>query len=166
MTGRAPWTGAARRRPVAALGFVLDQESGLQVTNGDQLHVVSIEDAETVEDLLNALNSSDAHLQAEINAARNGIDIRSRLSGSDFQIGENGGTTATELGVRTLHEGTRLEDANFGQGVHVASGTDFVIQRKDGLQLEIDVSDAATIATLSLRSTRIPATPETPWSLA
>ena len=127
-------------------GFVLDQTSGLQVVNGGETHVISFKDAETVEDLLNALNHSPAELLAEINETGTGIDICSRLSGSDFQIGENGGTTATELGVRTLTLATRLDKLNFGRGVNVAPGTDFIIQRKDGVQLEIDLSASETVA--------------------
>ena len=127
-------------------GFVLDQTSGLQVVNGGETHVISFKDAETVEDLLNALNHSPAELLAEINETGTGIDICSRLSGSDFQIEENGGTTATELGVRTLTLATRLDKLNFGRGVNVAPGTDFIIQRKDGVQLEIDLSASETVA--------------------
>jgi len=43
--------------------------------------------------------------------------VRSRLSGADFAIGENGGTTAAELGLRTLTQQTELEDMNHGFGV-------------------------------------------------
>lgn len=126
-------------------GIQFDQTSGLQITNGEETHTVSFENAETVEDLLNTLNQSEAHLLAEINSTGNGIDIRSRLSGSDFQIGENGGTTATELGVRTLTLNTRLSELNFDRGVDVADGTDFVISRKDGIAIEVDISSATTI---------------------
>ena len=71
----------------------------------------------TIEDLLNAINGSGADVLASINAAGTGIDVRSRLSGAEFSIGENGGTTATQLGIRTLTESTALAALNHGAGV-------------------------------------------------
>ena len=126
-------------------GIEWDQTSGLQITNGDEQFVIDLSGAETVEDLLNTLNASDAMLLAEINEDRSGINIRSRLSGSDFRIGENGGSTATDLGLRTLSRTTRLSELNYRQGVHAVAGTDFVIHRNDGVDLNIDISSAKTV---------------------
>jgi flagellin-like hook-associated protein FlgL len=95
--------------------------------------------------LLNVLNGSNAGVLAQVNAQGTGIDIRSRLSGADFQIGENGGTTATQLGVRSLNVNTALADLNQGLGVETANGTDFVIRRNDGVELSLDISSAKTI---------------------
>ena len=127
-------------------GSEWDQASGLQIRSGNGTHVIDVSQAQTVEDLLNILNGSDAQLLAEINGAQNGINIRSRLSGGDFSIGEYGGTTASQLGLRSLDLQTRLADLNYQQGVHSHTGSDFVIHRKDGVDLEIDVSQATTIA--------------------
>ena len=121
------------------------RESGIQITNGGQTYVIDISSAETIEDLLNLLNGSPANVVAQLKADGTGFDIRSRLSGVDFSIGENGGTTATQLGVRSFHAGTRLEDLNHGHGVHAIEGTDFTIRRSDGSELAIDLSGAVTI---------------------
>ena len=129
-------------------GTDLDQESGVLVRNGGKEYIISIDHAGTLEDVLNAFNGSPAGLFAEINEAGDGIYVRSRISGSDFSIGENGGTTATDLGIRTLTEATRLDDLNYGRGLHLAEGTDFTIRRPDGRILEIDVADSITIADL------------------
>ncbi len=94
-----------------------DLESGLQIVNGEETHTIDLSLAETVEDLLNTLNMSSAGVLAEINGNTTGINVRSRLSGSNFMIGENGGLTATHLGLRTFIGDTRLEDLNFGYGV-------------------------------------------------
>jgi flagellin-like hook-associated protein FlgL len=126
-------------------GIEFDQDSGLQITNGGETHALTFAGAETVEDLLNILNGSQASVHAQINADGTGIDVRSRLSGSDFRIGENGGQTATQLGLRTLNPETRLADLNYGIGVHTADGVDFTIHRNDGVALEIDISSAKTI---------------------
>ena len=143
-------------------GVVLDRESGLQIRNGGTTHTITFDQAETVEDLLNVLNGSAADVVATISGDGRGIDVRSRLSGADFHIGENGGTTATELGIRTLTRDTLLSDLNYGRGLDVTGGNDlligdpaftaapgphvdFTIQRKDGTQLDIDVSSSITV---------------------
>lgn len=96
--------------------------SGLEIFNGNTTHSISFEGCKTVGDVLAELNDPKYGLQATINDSRNGIDIRSRVSGADFCIGENGGATATQLGVRSTHEGTRLEDLDFGRGVNDYDG--------------------------------------------
>jgi flagellin-like hook-associated protein FlgL len=126
-------------------GFEWDQDSGLQITNGGQSYVVDIRAAETVEDLLNALNASGAMVLAEINQQGNGINVRSRLSGSDLTIGEHGGSTATDLGLRSMAATTELAALNYRRGVDGVEGTDFVIRRRDGVELAVDVSSAQTI---------------------
>ncbi|PQO35393.1 flagellar hook-associated protein FlgL [Blastopirellula marina] len=126
-------------------GAVFDAESGLQITNGGVTQVITLEDAETVEDLLNIFNGAGLGILAEINTAGNGINVRSVVSGGDFSIGENGGTTATQLGLRTFSESTSLSTLNYGLGVNTTEGTDFTITRNDGKQLEIDLSSAKTV---------------------
>jgi flagellin-like hook-associated protein FlgL len=142
-------------------GVLFDKESGLQIVNGGQTHTITFETAETIEDLLNLLNGSSASVSAKIAADGRSIEVRSRLSGADFQIGENGGTTATELGIRTLTRDTLLSDLNFGRGVDLTGGNDelathpnfvgggprvdFTIQRDGSPDLDIDISSANTI---------------------
>jgi len=127
-------------------GIEFDQDSGIRVFNGGQEHTLSFATAETVEDLLNILGASPAGLLGQINAEGTGIDVRSRLGGSDFWIGENGGTTAAELGIRSLREETALSDLNLGIGLHTIDGTDLTIRRADGVDLDIDLTGAVTIA--------------------
>ena len=126
-------------------GKEFDQAPGIRIINGDFEHIVSFQGAETVEDLLNRLNGSDASVIARINAAGNGIDVQSRLSGSDFHIGENGGATATELGLRTFTGDLLLKNLNHGAGVASGIDTDFTIIRNDGVELDIDISFASTV---------------------
>ncbi|MCC9607666.1 flagellar hook-associated protein FlgL [Blastopirellula sp. JC732] len=126
-------------------GADFDAESGLQITNGGETQVITLEDAETVEDLLNILNGAGLGVLAEINSAGSGINLRSVVSGGNFSIGENGGTTASQLGLRTFSESTLLSSLNFGLGVNTTDGTDFTITRNDGKQLEIDLSSAKTV---------------------
>jgi len=69
-----------------------------------------------------------------------------RVSGADFMIGENGGTTATQLGLRSSTRETRLDDLNFGRGVETADGADFTIRlARGGSSLEADISGLETL---------------------
>jgi hypothetical protein len=105
-------------------GENFDAASGLQIVNGGTTHLVEFSSAQTVEDLLNILNGADAKVLATINESGNGINIRSRVSGTDFMIGENGGTTATQLGLRSLTDHTLLAELNYGRGVDLNDSID------------------------------------------
>jgi flagellar hook-associated protein 3 FlgL len=133
--------------PLASLQTAapLDLANGLQIVNGGQTFVVDTSGAQTIEQLLNAINQSPANALAELAPAGDRLIVRSRLSGADFAIGENGGTLATQLGIRSLDTGTALADLNHGLGVASIAGPDFTIHRKDGTDLAIDVSAASTI---------------------
>jgi len=135
-------------------GETLDKSSGIRVVNGGETFDITFENAENVNDLLNIINGSEAGLLAEINTSRTGINIRSRLSGQDFQIGENGGQTATQLGVRSYNASTSLSDFNYGVGVPTGTGfdlpttvgTDFTITTSDGVNIDVDLSGASSLA--------------------
>jgi flagellin-like hook-associated protein FlgL len=130
-------------------GEVFDSMSGLVLTNGGKTISLDTSSAETVEDLLNLIKGSGLGLSAELNSTGDGITVRSRLSGADFTIGENGGTTATQLGIRTYTGGTALADFNRGIGVPTnidATHDDLVITARDGTQLSINLSSATTVS--------------------
>lgn len=129
----------------ATTALSLGLTAGLQIRNGNQTHVLDLSAAETVQDLLNVLNGSAAGVLATLNAAGNGIDVRSRLSGADFGLGENGGRLATFLGVRSFTGQTRLDELNHGLGVQAVTGPDFRVTRSDGTWFDVDVSTAPTI---------------------
>lgn len=129
-------------------GDVLDTAAGLILTNGGKTVTLDTSSAETVEDLLNMINGLDLGLAAEINAARDGINLRSRLSGTDLTIGENGGQLATQLGIRTYTGESKLADFNRGVGVPTATDptkNDLLITARDGTQLSINLSTAETV---------------------
>ena len=133
---------------VGGSGQTFEQSSGIRIVNGGKTYDISFTDDETVEDLLNRLNGSEAGLHAEINSAGNGINVRSRLSGQDFQIGEiGGGNTATQLGIRTYDGNTLLSDFNYGVGVPTRDAfetnityVDGVITTSDGTSFNVDFS--------------------------
>jgi len=145
-SGRGTIDTAATATLTGGSGVEFDLASGLQINNGGETYNIDFQGATTIEDLLNTLNGSAAGVRAEINSKQTGILIRSRLSGSDFSVGENGGDTASQLGVRTFDESTPLAGLNHGFGVHtVEDAADFVIRRNDGVELEFDISSAVTV---------------------
>ncbi len=128
-------------------GINLDQTDGLQITSAGTTYNVDLSSAQTVQDVINDINQSGANVEASINSQGTGLQVVSKLSGADFSIGENGGTTATELGLRTFTTSTQLADLNHGNGVHTtADGSpDFTIQRADGTSFSVSVTGADTV---------------------
>lgn len=140
-------------------GESLDLANGIQVVSGQATYTLKFDQARTVEDMLNIINGSEAGLEAEINADGSGINLRSRLSGANLQIGENGGRTATQLGIRSFTGETRLAELNRGAGVPTRRDAyeqnipdivnDFTIQASDGgggtVDLAIDTAGAKTV---------------------
>jgi flagellar hook-associated protein 3 len=136
-------------------GSSLDTAAGFILTNGGKSVTLDISEAETVEDLLNLITAAGVGVVAEINATQTGINVRSVLSGADFTIGENGGLTATQLGIRTYTGSTRLADLNRGLGVSTNDlqddsltpiTDDLLITARDGTALTVDLDSATTLA--------------------
>jgi flagellar hook-associated protein 3 FlgL len=126
-------------------GVPLDLASGVRISQGDETTIVRLDNAETVEDLLNAFNSSGAAILARMNDSGTGIDLVTTLSGVDFFIGENGGTSATQLGLRTFAADTPLSQLNYGVGVERNGAVDFTIVRNDGVEFGVNLSTANTV---------------------
>ncbi len=96
--------------------------TGLQIQNGGKTMTVSFEGCQTVGDFLAVLNDPQYGLSATINDTKTGFDVRTRVSGTDFMIGENGGITASQLGIRTLDLSTPLSELDYGRGVNDYEG--------------------------------------------
>lgn len=117
--GLVPTTAAGQWAGVTAWGsgIAWDKSSGIQVRNGHETYIIGFNEAETIEDLVNVLNRPQYGLLAEIAADGKRLEVRTRRSGADFAIGENGGLTATHLGIRSFSRQTRLASLNYGRGV-------------------------------------------------
>lgn len=102
----------------------------------------------TVEQLLNSINSTNLFLDARISESGEGIDLVSRLSGSRLTIAENGGTTAATLGLLSSVARAKLSDLNGGLGVASVDGSDFRITLKDGTLHLVDVDSVTTVQEL------------------
>ncbi|HEX8916000.1 MAG TPA: flagellar hook-associated protein FlgL [Humisphaera sp.] len=154
----APLAGATTKplltelTPLSALkgGAGVDLAGGLTITNGTKTATVTftsppLRAGATVGDLLNAINGAGANVTASINAAGTGIDIVNPNQGAKMTIGEAGGTTAADLGVRSMTGGTALSELNGGKGVRTAAGADFRVTRTDGTTFDVDVDGAVTV---------------------
>jgi flagellin-like hook-associated protein FlgL len=148
VTGEALRPRVTRTTPVATLahGAGIDLSGGLRITNGDQPFAIDFSGAETVQDVLNRINTSGAFVFARINDAGTAIDVLNRVSGSALRISENGGTTAAALGLRTLNTATPLAELNEGRGVDNREGvTDFAVTASGGGVFEVNLDGAVTI---------------------
>lgn len=127
-------------------GAGLDLSSGIQIQQGDKTFAIELSSAETVGDVLIAINRSGADVRAELNAAEGRIVLRSLRSGVDYSIGENGGNAARALGIRTATELTQLNQLGRGKGLVLnPDGPDLIITRPDGVELDLDLNDAESI---------------------
>jgi flagellar hook-associated protein 3 FlgL len=141
--------------PLSALngGAGVDTTDGLVINDGTTQTTVNISQDKTVQDLFNTLTAADPNLYVGINSAGNGLAISTRLSGANFSIGENGGTTATDLGIRTMTGSTLLSSLNLGQGVPNgatdANGNpqtpEIKIDLRDGSSVNVNLSGATTV---------------------
>lgn len=134
--------------PVAALnggaGIAATLGTGLQIINGSRTSIVDLNGAATVGDVLNRIRLADPDLTAQISADGRGLAISTRLSGVDFTIGENGGTDATDLGIRTFSGVTRLAELNYGIGL-TTEPSSLAITRRDGTEVSVDLAGAVTV---------------------
>ena len=148
ITGATLTPRITRLTPVDALagGSGIDLDSGFIIKNGSRTVTVDISTATTVQDIINTINNAGASVVARINDAGTGIDVFNQASGDTLSIGENGGTTAADLGIRTLHSGTALADLNFGMGVTGLPGQgDLRIVARNADTVDVSIDGAVTI---------------------
>lgn len=133
--------------PIASLrgGAGLNLGVPFVIRNGGAVATIDVSQAETVEDVLNAINHADAGVWARISADGRGIDVVSRVSGVDLFIEETTGQTATLLGIRSTHGGTRLSALNGGAGIQTVAGDDLRFTTRSGATIDVDVDGLTTI---------------------
>lgn len=137
--------GASASTGSSGSGEPFDKEHGLQIVNNGLSQTIDFSTATTVGDVLNILNGSGTGVIAEINQSRNGINLLSNVSGCDFEVGENGGKTAAQFGVRSMTESTALGGMNYGRGVSTATNSIPVMA-------EADIHSAAINGNVIIRS--------------
>ncbi len=130
------------------------------ITNAGQTRTVDLTGVTTIQDLANAVSRTDIGARLEIAEDGQRINLINELSGSRMSVSETvGGTTATELGVRSFTSSTQLSDFNNGLGVEILSGSvdpqtglpdpaldvDFRIHLSDGTYFDVDLAGAETV---------------------
>ncbi len=126
-------------------GRGIDKNRGIIIRNGDQEARIDFVSCQTLQDILNTINTAGVGVTARISEDEERIEIVSQIAGADLYIGENGGTTARDLGIRTFNLDTQISDLNDGLGINTVDGADFKITTADGSEIEVDVSDVETI---------------------
>lgn len=127
--------------------------AGFELSNAGQSQVIAtgtLNAASSVRDLINLIDAADLGVRAEINDDGTGLNIVNKVSGAVMSIGENGGSTAEELGIRSMHGGTLLSDLNNGKGLmgpedpaNSFGETNLRIVAKNGSSFEVDLNDAS-----------------------
>lgn len=127
-------------------GAGVDLTGGIRIEQGSEIFEVNFDDAQTIGEVIIAINRSGADVRASLNESEGRIVINSLRFGVDYSIGENGGDAATNLGIRSADEQTRIEDLGRGRGFRLNAGSeDLVITRPDGRELSLNLDDVETI---------------------
>lgn len=132
---------------LSSLGVTVDWDSGLQITQGAHTKVVSFTGSVTVQDLINKVDQAQLGVRMEIAGDGRSLSLVSEVSGLVMSIGENaGGSTATDLGLRSMMSDTLLADLRFGDGVEQAQGRDdFRVLLRDGSSFDVNIDGAETV---------------------
>lgn len=129
-----------------AAGAGVDLSDGLRITQGERVFTVDLSGAQTIGDVLIAINRSGADVRAKLSESDGRIDIHALRSGVDYSIGENGGTAAQQLGIRSATGDVLLSDLDRGRGPgDNPYDDDLVITRPDGVELRIELGNAETV---------------------
>lgn len=112
-----------------------------KLAQGEQTYIVSTHGAETVEDLINNIHRSGAHVKASLDPTGRFLSVQSTESGTSLAIGEHTSNLATQLGIRTFDLNTSVSELNFGQGIFLNDdGDDLVLTRSNGTEFSVDLS--------------------------
>lgn len=138
--------------PIAALapGVGIDSISGFTISNnliGSGISkTITFAGTDTLGDVIRAINDAEIGARAQINADGTGIEVYNLLSGSEMRIDENGGTTAADLGIRSMTGTTKLADLNGGEGVYIEQGAvDIILTDSNDVTHDINLDGSETI---------------------
>lgn len=124
---------------------------GVRIINGTRTRDIDLSQSTTIEDLLNTISASDAGVLARVAEDGRTIEVRNRISGSNLNIQELGGTLASALGIRSQAGATPLSQLNDGRGVETVPGDDIRIITASGVNVDVDIDGAGTLDDVILR---------------
>lgn len=122
----------------------------MRIENIGQQHDIDLSTAETIGDVMRMIDDLDIGVRMEISDSGNTLTMLNEVSGSSMSIGEvGGGSTATQLGIRSMQRSTLLADFNDGYGVDTVEGlADLRITLHDGSSFEVDLTGAVDVGTV------------------
>jgi len=145
---------------VSSLTGVTTPLGTIRLQNAGQTRDLDLSSAENVQDIMNMVAGLRIGVRVKISEAGDRLNFVNELSGGQMSVGEvAGGTTATELGVRSLTGTTLIADFNDGRGVQIKTGQinpitglpdaaldrDFNITLKGGITFDVDLEDVETV---------------------
>ncbi len=122
--------------------------SGFVIRNGTTEATIDLSAATTVEDLLNAINTSGTFVEARINAAGTGIDLVNAVQGIEMRLSEDGGSTLADLGLRSFDTTTRLSNLNNGAGLKLVEGAELRVTDSNGVGFDVEFQGLETVQDL------------------
>jgi flagellar hook-associated protein 3 FlgL len=141
-----PRLSATTRLTQLFAGSGIPINSSLRITQGNTNYTISTNGLQTVQDFLNRIEQSGARVRATIDPSGRYLAVQSTESGSTLSIGENGGTLATSLGLRSMTLDTPVASLNFGAGIGINPlGDDLVFTRNDGTRFTVNLDGVQTI---------------------
>ena len=162
------------RTRIADLEGLSGPLGSIRLENGGNVQTIDLSGAETIADLQNLIDSADLGIRLEVEQDGT-LSMLNEVSGTWMSVGEDGGDTATLLGLRSMGLDTPLSVFNDGDGVPVRSGSvdaetglpnpaadvDFTISLADGRSFEVDLAGVETVGDVleTLRAAAGAATP-------
>lgn len=146
--------------PLSHLSGITMPLGSIRITNANQTRLLDLSTAQTIQDVISAVDALNIGVRLEINQAADRLDVINELSGGIMSISEvSGGLTATQLGIRTFSGQTPLSQLNHGNGVEIRSGSvdpitgdpkpeadiDFIITLKNGTEIPVDLTGAVLV---------------------
>ena len=162
------------RTRIADLEGLSGPLGSIRLENGGNVQTIDLSGAETIADLQNLIDSADLGIRLEVEQDGT-LSMLNEVSGTWMSVGEDGGDTATLLGLRSMGLDTPLSVFNDGDGVPIRSGSvdpetglpnpaadvDFTISLADGRSFEVDLAGVETVGDVlaALRAAAGAATP-------
>ncbi|MEC8770631.1 MAG: hypothetical protein VXX19_07275 [Planctomycetota bacterium] len=162
------------RTRIADLEGLSGPLGSIRLENGGNVQTIDLSGAETIADLQNLIGSADLGIRLEVEQDGT-LSMLNEVSGTWMSVGEDGGDTATLLGLRSMGLDTPLSVFNDGDGVPIRSGSvdpetglpnpaadvDFTISLADGRSFEVDLAGVETVGDVlaTLRAAAGGATP-------
>jgi flagellin-like hook-associated protein FlgL len=129
---------------VLSLGLDL---GSIRIQQGEQTVDLDVSEVETVGELQQRFADLNLGIRLVISEEGDRFDLLNEISGSSVSIGEvDGGSTATDLGIRSMMRSTALSTFNAGAGVEFADAlNDLRIELHDFTTFEVDLSGCTTV---------------------